>query len=65
MAEPQPDAAYAHPVAALFTIAFKVCKVVKGGSLLRSQASDALVSNVCRQQLSRCTCYPASSGWAS
>ena len=24
MAEPQPDAAYAHPVAALFTIAFKV-----------------------------------------
>jgi hypothetical protein len=31
MAEPQPDTAYAHPVAALFTIAFKVCQSCEGG----------------------------------
>ena len=41
MAEPAPDNAYAHPVAALFTIAFKVRATAGMGSMLGSEASDA------------------------
>jgi len=39
MAEPAPDNAYAHPVAALFTIAFKVREVQTRGRCLQIRAT--------------------------